>query len=42
MENSVIMKISWDKYETALLIDTYLNIKKDIISQNETIKDLSN
>ena len=41
MENSIIMKISWDKYETALLIDTYWNIKRGIITPKEAIKDLS-
>ena len=35
------MKISWDKYETALLIDTYWNIKRGIITTKEAIKDLS-
>ncbi len=34
-------RISWDKYETAILIDTYVKIKRNILSRYKAIKYLS-
>lgn len=35
------LRIPWDKYETALLIDAYLRVKNKELSQQEAIKEVS-
>lgn len=35
------MRVPWDKYETAILIDAYLKVKNEQLSQSEAVKEVS-
>ena len=35
-------RIPWDKYETALLIDMYIQVRDNKIKRNDAVKELSN